>query len=417
MQPVRAGNGRAPGLPEGFFLRAVESDEDIHRYVELNQSVAGEGDIAARLLRSRPGSRRNDFFAVVERETEKVVSTTCLLRWQLSVEGVVLDAAMLEMVATDPAYRRHGLVRAQVEAFHRVASDAGADLFIIQGIPYYYRQFGYGYALDHTPLVELTELASVGERISNLRLRRASGADARTLTELYGIEMSRQGIHVVRSAEYWEYLLEETSRDFEILETPGTGEAVGYVQTQCDGERLMVGEAALRDPEDAVAALAVLGTRAPGRLLICGNRMHSLAHAAIDRGGTARVPGQWLLFIASPAAVLAKLGLVLERRLKMAGFAQAGGDLVINLYRRAVKLRIATGRIVEVKDVGFVDASTGAPGGDLCIPQDAFSRLLFGYRDLDQIRDAWPDTWVRPLARPILDALFPRVNSLILMPY
>jgi len=51
------------------------------------------------------------------------------------------------------------------------------------------------------------------------------------------------------------------------------------------------------------------------------------------------------------------------------------------------------------------------------IRSETVARLVLGYRDLDQIRDAWPDTLVRAQARPILDSLFPRTDSLILMPY
>ncbi len=56
---------------------------------------------------------------------------------------------MLEMVVTHPDYRRRGLVRALIERFHRVTAERGFDLCFIEGIPYYYRQFGYTYAVDH----------------------------------------------------------------------------------------------------------------------------------------------------------------------------------------------------------------------------------------------------------------------------
>ena len=62
---------------------------------------------------------------------------------------MVLIVAMLEMVATHPEYRHRGLVRAQIRRFHEVVRERGFDLSLIEGIPYYYRQYGYGYAIDH----------------------------------------------------------------------------------------------------------------------------------------------------------------------------------------------------------------------------------------------------------------------------
>ena len=75
------------------------------------------------------------------------------------------------------------------------------------------------------------------------------------------------------------------------------------------------------------------------------------------------------------------------------------------------------GKLASVDAPGFVDASMGADGGDLCIPTDAFVRLVVGYRTLDELRDAWPDTVIKPRSRHILDVLFPRMTSCVWMPY
>ena len=92
-------------------------------------------------------------------------------------------------------------------------------------------------------------------------------------------------------------------------------------------------------------------------------------------------------------------------------------DLVINLFSRAYALRLAAGRLLGVDELGFVDASLGADGGDLCIPSDGFVRLLSGYRTLGDLHDAWPDTVVRAERRAVVEALFPRIASYITMPY
>ena len=52
------------------------------------------------------------------------------------------------MVATRPAYRKRGLVRAVFEMAHARSAAKGELVQVITGIPYFYRQFGYEYALD-----------------------------------------------------------------------------------------------------------------------------------------------------------------------------------------------------------------------------------------------------------------------------
>ncbi len=59
----------------------------------------------------------------------------------------------------------------------------------------------------------------------------------------------------------------------------------------------------------------------------------------------------------------------------------------------------------------------GADGGDLCIPPDAFVRLLLAYRSLDELLDAWPDIIVKPQSRNLIDALFPKKPSYLYATY
>ena len=44
-------------------------------------------------------------------------------------------------------------------------------------------------------------------------------------------------------------------------------------------------------------------------------------------------------------------------------------------------------------------------------------RLVLGYRSLSQLRDAWPDTVVKPESRLVLDTLFPKLKPYFWMPH
>ena len=129
------------------------------------------------------------------------------------------------------------------------------------------------------------------------------------------------------------------------------------------------------------------------------------------------MPAQWLIRVPDMARLLRRLAPAMEGALARAGLGKMDAELTINLYRNAVRITVTGGKIAGVADVGFRDASLGADGGDLCIPPDAFVRLVLGYRDVDQLRDAWPDITVKPRARALVGALFPRRDSLVLMPY
>ena len=171
-------------LGNGMVMRGLRDEADARAFVALNDEVTREGPICDRLVHHRPGGGRQDFFVVEDTRTGRVASTTCLLPWQLDFCGIPLRMAMLEMVVTRPAYRKLGLVRSQVAVFHRIVDERAMDLCIIQGIPWYYRQFGYAYALDHRPRLRLAA-AAIPDAWEPGTLEAAGDRDVAVLQALY----------------------------------------------------------------------------------------------------------------------------------------------------------------------------------------------------------------------------------------
>jgi hypothetical protein len=50
-------------------------------------------------------------------------------------------------------------------------------------------------------------------------------------------------------------------------------------------------------------------------------------------------------------------------------------------------------------------------------PPEAFLRLVFGYRELAELRDAWPDIMIKPEVRHLVEVLFPGMLSYLHMPF
>lgn len=407
-------------LGDGLTLRAVNSPEDVQRYIDVNARVTNEGDIAQRLLHHHPTTTHADYWLVVDETTGQAVSTTCLLPWRCQLDGVALDVAMLEMVVTDPAYRKRGLVRAQIEHFHKVVAERGFDLSIIQGIPYYYRQFGYAYAIDHTPLTRLVawQIPDIpAENSARYRWRPATVDDVAVLEQLYTAAMGQHHLSVERSAAEWRYLLQHKAHPVRLFEEAERNRAVGYIVPSRTESPFRLYEHALQDPIAGLPMLALLKAECGGELQLAGPASDRLVGLAQTLGGvTLPVADQWLWRIPDVGTLLTKLTPLFAHRLQAGGYGDYMGKLCINLYRSAFWLQIDRGQL-RVESAGFVDASLGASGGDLNLPPAAFVRLLLGYRTLETLMDAWPDIRVKPATRNLLDCLFPIRNAHILMPY
>lgn len=409
-------------LAPDMILRTVRDERDIDRFAAFNTAIndATQGTTCANLLRHHPQITYDDFFFVEDERSGEVVSTICLIPWRCVYEEIALDVAMLEMVATHPAYRQRGLVRAQIQRFHQVSQARQVDLNIIEGIPYYYRQYGYAYATDHwrsdsLPAWQIPHLPA--NQPAAYQLRPATLDDVPILTMFYQKNMAALAVSTRRSADYWRYLLQAAQYPVRLVEQALDHTPVGYICTLPNGRGIKVIESGIPDYAASLAVLQQLQTETNGEIQLGWPQTNQLVQIGRSLGSTPLPADQWLLRIRDVAAFLTKIGPVLERRLAASACAGLTAKLCINLFRQAFLLEFEHGQLHNVTVAGFVDASMGADGGDLCIPPDAFVRLVFGYRDLAELSDAWPDIVVKAESRYLLQVLFPKLQSYFWMPY
>lgn len=374
-----------------------------------------------RLLRHHPGMSGTDFFFVEDTHTDQIVSTTCLIPWHCRFQGIEIKVAMLEMVGTRPAYRNKGLIRAQMRRFHQVADAGGYDLCIIQGIPYYYRQYGYSYALDawsYDSLPGWNVPAQAAALAGSLLVRPATWEDIPALAELFTIEIASLELCTLRDPAYWRFLMEQAGWEVRVW-CDSAGGVAGYASTVPLKDRpgVRVREAGAADALTAQTMLADLTSDHAGELRINWPATGTLVRMARSWGSRPEPCYQWLIRFPDVAAWLRRLTPLFAKRLAGSPYAGLSAELVLNLFKQAYGLRFESGELREVRSLGFVDASMNADGGDLCLPPDAFVRLSLGYRDLDQLRDAWPDMVIKSHRRHLWDVLFPKFESFLSLPY
>src|SRR5437764_1547300 len=123
-----------------------------------------------------------------KREEHALVCMTFLWRQQWAYEGIPFAIGRTEIVATDTGYRNRGLVRAIFELIHARSEAEGHLAQGITGIPYFYRQFGYEYALDLdvSRVTHCALIPPVKEGVSEAcSLRNAMLEDLPLITSLY----------------------------------------------------------------------------------------------------------------------------------------------------------------------------------------------------------------------------------------
>lgn len=406
-----------------FTLRTPATLDDIDRIDAFASSIFGVevGPMTRNLLTQHPEMTWDDQF-FVENGAGEIVSILCLIPWTWRYGRAELSVGEMGVVATAPEYRRRGLVRRQVDVFKARLAERGCVLSIIQGIPFYYRQFGYDYAL---PLeggwrVELHQIPTMPE--TGHTLRKATFDDLPVLERLYARTVRALAIHTVRTPALWRYLLEpyttptaDSRQTWVVCAADGTVEGYARLPEFHFGKELVVDEAALVSADAGWALLGHLRRQAKGagQPFIRLNLPASNDLVQMARGLHAYSEGtySWQVYVPDLAALLRAIEPTLADRLADSLYAGLTREVRINFYRGGMVLRFEQGRLAAVAPL------EGEAAADLSLPAWAFVPLVLGHRTLDELRHAYPDTSWRGESRLLLETIFPRGEAFLYTVY
>jgi predicted acetyltransferase len=417
-----------PGIPqrldEELVIRACHTEADIEQVAALNGEIHGstEGEAVRRwLLKGHPQIRPEGWLLVEDERTGEAVATLSLMPLTWRYGPVSLPVAELGFVATQPAYRRRGLQRALSAAFDRIALANGYTLAAIEGIPFFYRQFGYEYALPLFDSLFNWQLNQIPRgRSAGFSFRPAEPADVTVLASFYREHTASLDITTERSEEMWRYLVQAPEQTFYrtqiYLQERRDGQVIGYLGLAPSGwaNRLTLMELSADQQDAILAALRFAGERArAGGHEAVGLQLpanHPACVLSRYQGIKEERPYGWQMKVLDRVRFLEMIAPALEERLASSLLSGIREELVWNLYRDRIGLRIEGGQVTP-----FVPRPEAEP--DLSIPPLVATQLWLGWKSLAALDDWHKDMWVKDEKRLLLEVLFPPAMAHIYLGY
>lgn len=436
-------------LGDGLVLR-LASPDDIEAVGTLYEQILRDDDEPVGSIKAwtrdlmsgrHPEVTAADFIVVEDTTNGKIVSATGLMRHVWTYDDVPFSVGRPELVATDPAYRRRGLVRAIFAEIHKLSAAYGHQVQAIVGIEWYYRQFGYEYALPlggGRPL-PISAVPSLKEgETEPYHIRPAIEADLPTLMRLYQNQCRKKLVTTVLDEARWRYDLSGHSPEslpaFHIATIlDPAGQIAGYYITPklLWGSTIGLFEVGV---EEGVSLWAVLpsllralkqhgddlGAKAePNVEQLTGIRCslgveHPLYDLLDDKLGPMKRPYAWYVRVPDLPAFIRHIGPVLERRLAHSALSGYSGELKLTFYRSGMRLAFESGKLVEASDWPVPDTDQEWTGAGF--PPLVFLQLLFGYRSLEELHHTFPDCRADQEPALLLKTLFPKQTSWVVPP-
>jgi hypothetical protein len=413
-------------LEDSLVMKFPGTPEDVERLAVFNTLVHAD-DLVARMTRAllnhHPHTRPAEWPYIEDQSTGEIVSALCLIPWTWRYEDVTLKAGEMGIVGTRESHRRRGLIRALDGHFKSLLSGGEYHLSHIQGIPYYYRQFGYEYAL---PLEGGWQIRpdqipdSLPENAQGFGFRLATPDDVHALAQWYDeATASDLEISAVRDHDTWCYLLthrESTQSGAELwLVLDANRNPVGYTRVAAFGfgTGLIMEESSQLSHPAALAALGHLKTlcieRSKPYIRLSASDTSPVVQAARAWGAHSEGRYAWQIHVPDVARLLRQIAPVLDRRLASSAFAGMSDTIVINMYREAVEMRVTDGHITTVEAVGFRPWESES----INIPPLLVAPLVLGYRSREELHAAHPDVSIWGQSAYLIDVLFPKMTAFI----
>lgn len=379
----------------------------------------------------------SDFTVVEDTNTGEIVSSLVLISQTWNIGGIDTPTGMPELVSTHPDYRRRGLVRRQFDLVHEWSKARGELFTTVMGIPNFYKQFGYEYAIDAwggsaTFPHALTGLLEGKDVKPPFTARDAERNDVPFVTETQKTIRDRVFISATRDVDIFEGEMfgrreaNEVSFRTRILEVEN--KPVGYYEFHMDPKRTVLridsfeidpsvnwldaSISLLTDLKELVKRFHPEGKQECEKIDFEIGPKHPLYRVFDMQLGALKKPYAWVVRVPDLAKLVSHLAPLFERRLANSVLRGWSGDLKLSFYTAGLQMTFENGRLKTAANTGAIEnheASARYPGL-------TFTKALFAQHSFSQLDEMYTDCSAKNRAMATLqDILFggPLVSEIL----
>ena len=405
-------------LGDGLVMRAAVTADKKAIQDTVEKTFGKEvGPIVEKLFTYHPDFPVSDHFLIMDTRKNQVVSYFCLSRTICVLNGTEIPVGAMEVVCTLPEYRHRGFIRRLNELFEQRVEEYQLPLLVIIGIPNFYRNFGYEYALTFNGTVTVPT-----EVIPELKKGEEEPVLVEEITEqtfnqyLRAREHHNSYLDFYRKLTPAEYaylthgkLGDDSAYRFFILKE-GTS-VVGSFMLSIGWGFIEVNELWVDNLAHIPCLLRFLKDLAKRRRLPI--RLYQPSRPALKpvlEGWTRSKFGRpyaWMIRIPSVKRFLDVITPVLNLRLAKSDFRKISDSVRISWYKAAIEIILKNGKVREIKEIPVKEITEV----DASVPFPVIYQLFMGYQTIEELQEIYPDAGGRAVKLTLIQTLFPKIRG------
>jgi GNAT superfamily N-acetyltransferase len=402
-----------------YIIKQCSSQNDRKRLIDFNAIIHDEicGRLTDKIFKLHPTILDEHFF-FIENSNKEIISSVALIPWDVYFGSVKLNVYELGIVGTRADYRGKGLSRSLTEHFLKYIDNLEYDMSIIQGIPGFYHNFGFHYAIPldihlDLPLYGITK--SIEE--SGYILRKAVPEESGAIADFYKEHIKKYDLHTKLNSTTITYCMDcsfDSEYDAEYYFLNHNGNDIGYFKINLHGfgDGLIVSEVSDMDYSAYRALLVHCRTIALSRGMdyIRFNipDFHSIVPVIKSCRGRHTICYAWQIRI-EPIRFLKKIASILEHRVRKSILQSQSFTFRVDLYHYSLILTFTDGKFKSVER----EAITGEFMDIFSMKEGDFFSLITGHETINMIMNRTYDCICDDENMVITQILFPKQNSFL----
>jgi len=406
-------------IGDNLTLRvAIDDINVLQRLLSFNLTVHQEESLKkyiSRLFLEHPKRDEIYWIYIEENDSNKIVSSITLMPLEWNFNKISIPICEMGLVGTLPKYRNRGLMGIMNKLYEDIMRQEGYLLSAIRGIPYYYRRFGYEFALNLDERVLLNNNQVPSRKLEKICFQKATKQDLTYIRSIYDKEQERFFITNRFNSDTFMYKFMNDDFDDNFLSTflikikgnPNSFFSIGMSYDNV-AFSLIVPEVNEESMIKILQFVKILNEE-KDQIIFHVNSDTKFAQYICSIGGKKDLGYGWQIRIPNIKEFLHAISSVLEQRIERSSYKGLSKDIIISDYRDIFTLRFKNGKVEDIE----VKKGYPFPGScDVQIPGSTLIKLLLSDKTFEEIKYILKDSILKPGSEKLIKILFPKKPSL-----
>lgn len=406
-------------IGDNLVLRVVIGHKDeLQRLLSFNLIVHQEESLKKyinSLYLEHPNRDVIFWIYIEENDSKKIVSSITLMPLEWNFNRKSIPICEMGLVGTLSNYRNRGLIGIMNDLYEDIMRQEGYLFSVIRGIPYYYRRFGYEFALnlDERILVNKNQIPSINfEKIS---FQKAIKQDIAFIKSIYNREQEFFFIKNRFNSDNFMHKFMNDDFDNNFLSTfliQINGKPVSFFSIGVSYDNIAFTVIVPEVNEDImVKILQYVKTldEEKDQIVLHVNSDTKFGQFICSIGGKKDKGYGWQIKIPNIIAFLDAIRPILEQRIEKSSYTGLSQDVIISDYRETFTIKFNNGKIDDIE----VNKGHAIPENcDVKIPGSFLIKLLLSDKNFEEIKYIVKDSIIKPGSEELIKILFPKKPSI-----